>query len=607
MDRLLLSVLTRRSLLKSGAVAPVLFLAGCSYLIEEETEAEPSPTSEPEIEIEATPTPEEEPTATPAPDPSPTPEPTPEPTEVPEEELEPVSLYIDSALDVAGQSLVRESVDRLESLGSELGIEIELTSDGASANVALFPRNMGPTGRTPLIGEPLIPVVRPDHLVDSVWQEQMTNLFNGTISNWSDLGGQDRDVHPVLSQSLATPFTDTDADRHPHDDLVAFAADNPGMIALIPRSAASIHVQSLIVDEIDPIRDELDTDNWPLWDSIEVLVDHPDEEIHDQLLDVLMEGREPRNHESRSMISVTGDVMLGRTPHRIMVERNDWTAPFPLVADELQKGDLTVGNLECAITDSFEPPADPTTFSFMTFTQAVEGLELAGFHALSGANNHALDFGVVGMRDTTAALEAAGIQHFGTGDNLEQARQPCLLEHNGVTFGFLGYDAISMQYAGATAESGGVAPLVREYVMEDIERTREVADVVIPYFHWGIEYTLTPTEFDRRTAHMAVEAGADLVLGGHPHWVQGMEIYQNRAIFYSTSNFVFDQEWSLETKQGFVLHLIFDGTTLIGYRVVPVLIEDFHRPRIVEDDVRDTILGRFWESSQIISNTPYPQ
>jgi poly-gamma-glutamate capsule biosynthesis protein CapA/YwtB (metallophosphatase superfamily) len=231
-------------------------------------------------------------------------------------------------------------------------------------------------------------------------------------------------------------------------------------------------------------------------------------------------------------------------------------------------------------------------------------LQFAGYHALSGAYNHSLDFGVVGMRDTTAALEAGGIQHFGTGDNLEEARQPCLLEHDGVTFAFLGYDAISMQWAGATAETGGVAPMVQEYVVEDIQRAREIADVVIPYFHWGIEYTLTPTENDRRMAHAAVEAGADLVLGGHPHWVQGMEIYQGTAIFYSTANFVFDQEWSFETKQSFVLHLVFDGPRFVGYRVVPALIEDFHRPRIVEDEVRNTILGRFWESSFTIADNP---
>jgi hypothetical protein len=175
------------------------------------------------------------------------------------------------------------------------------------------------------------------------------------------------------------------------------------MIALIPRSAASMHVQSLIVEDVDPIRDELSEDNWPWWERIIITVNEDGPDNLKAFVDAVESENARASAGRRTMLTITGDVMLGRTPHRIMVEQNDWTAPYPLVADEHQKGDLIIGNLECAITDSFEPPADPRTFSFMTFTDALEALQLAGYHALSGANNHSLDFGVVGMRDTTAA------------------------------------------------------------------------------------------------------------------------------------------------------------------------------------------------------------
>jgi poly-gamma-glutamate capsule biosynthesis protein CapA/YwtB (metallophosphatase superfamily) len=499
--------------------------------------------------------------------------------------------------------LVERTLEHIAFSSAQFGTELVRVEDESDASF-VFGHQDEAEGSVFITGEPLVAIVRTDQRVAEVFREDITRLMNGEIQNWAELGGQDWIVHPVVLEGSAAPFEAEAQTSITLDEVGGQFSEHPGLITLIPRSLASFTMQTLIVDDVDPLRDELTAENWPWWEEIQLRAGDDQGRLVSIILEELRSTSDKAHAERRTMISVTGDVMLGRTPHRIMVERGDWTAPFPLVADELQKGDLTIGNLECAITDSFTPPADPTTFSFMTFTDAVEGLQYAGYHALSGANNHALDFGVVGMQDTTAALESVGIQHFGTGNTLEEARQPCLLEHEGITFGFLGYDAISMNYAAATPQSGGVAPLIREYVEEDIQRTREIADVVIPYFHWGVEYTLTPTENDRRMAHAAVDAGADLVLGGHPHWVQGMEIYNDTAIFYSTSNFVFDQEWSFETKQGFVLHLIFDGVTLVGYRVVPVLIEDFHRPRIVDDEVRSTILGRFWESSSIIASTP---
>jgi poly-gamma-glutamate capsule biosynthesis protein CapA/YwtB (metallophosphatase superfamily) len=598
MRALIQTILSRRAFLKSGTAITTLFLlAACNNDTDDADQAQ-------EEDLTATPEPEQTPveraTETPEPTPEPTPTPEPSPTPTPE----PISYSLSEHLNEDQNVLVRRILDRLRQISDSIGTELVEVDDPSDSTVTIHHPGDEPEGAVQIVWEPLIPVVRTDQFVSEIQRDDFPALFSGSISNWQELGGQDREVDPVVSSAIVAPDFALGTDVHTYDELLARATTNSGMIALIPRSAASFHLQALIVDDVDPLRDELNDENWPWWERIEVVVDHPDEDIQQDVATTLSNASGEQHARRRTMVSVVGDVMLGRTPHRIMYENNDWLSPFPLVADELQKGDLTIGNLECAITDSFAPPEDPRTFSFMTFTDAVEGLQFAGFHALSGANNHALDFGVVGMRDTTEALEAAGIKHFGTGDNLTEAREPCLLEHGDVTFAFLGYDAISMQWAGATAETGGVAPLVQEYFVEDIEHAREIADVVIPYFHWGIEYTLTPTDNDRRMAYAAVEAGADLVLGGHPHWVQGMEIYRNTPIFYSTSNFVFDQEWSFETKQGFVLHLIFDGTFFLGYRVVPVLIEDFHRPRVVEDDVRTTILGRFWESSAIIADNP---
>lgn len=546
----------------------------------------------------ATPRAEESPTPSPSPTRAPSPTATSEPTP---ESRAPIRYWIDPRVADASPELTERLTGVLAEWPGE-DAPAPVSVDNADEADVLIQRQGERDDEIAVYGEPLIPVAAIDQHCPGLAADQVGALLDGSIANWIDVEGQDRDVVPALHPAGEIYAGGIDRSVTSRDELSQLAGATPGMIALVPRSHATFNVHSLYVDDVDPLRDELRPDSWPWWEQVAVtFASQGDERDPGELASEIQELNVDAGAPPRTMLSAVGDVCLGRTIHTTMVEQGDWRAPYRLVADELQRGDLTIGNLECAITGSFAPPEDPRTFSFMTFPEACDGLLFAGFTALSSANNHALDFGETGMRDTISALSEHGIESFGTGDNLTAAREPCLLEHDGTTFALLGYDAISMNYAGATDESGGVSPMIREYVVEDVQRAREQADVVIPFFHWGVEYTLTPTDSDRQMAHAAIDAGADLVLGGHPHWVQGMETYQGRPIFYSLSNFIFDQEWSFETKQGFILHLTFDGAEFVGFRIVPVLIEDFHRPRIVEDDVRSTILDRFWESTRLVA------
>jgi poly-gamma-glutamate capsule biosynthesis protein CapA/YwtB (metallophosphatase superfamily) len=586
----------RRFLAWSVPIASALL--GACTLTDDADEATPTP--EPTVEPDPQPTPTTEPTPVAQ---MPTPEPSQTPAPVP---VEPVRIAISPQLQSNGMRFARHLAERMTfALQSdrEYVVEIEELEAG---DIAIHPVWVETgNGARSIRGEPLIPVVALDQFVNSVTSDQLASLLHDVATNWTDFGGQDRSIQRVAHRAAnlfagePTSFVDSTA------ELIEKLHTVPGLFSMVPRSEVDFHVQVLLVDELDPLRDELTSHNWEWWERAVVSpLETLDGEIRAAIDDLLNELDDTANVHRRTMMTVVGDVILGRTVHRIMTERNDFRAPFVLVTDELQRGDLTVGNLECALTDSFSPPTDPTTFSFMTFPQAIEGLQFAGFHALSGANNHSMDFGAVGIADTRRTVEGGGIQYFGAGNDLQQARQPAILEHNGVRFALLGYDSISMQYASATASSGGIAPMIREYVEEDIVAARSVADVVIPYFHWGVEYVLTPETPSRQMAYVAIDAGADLVLGSHPHWVQGMEFYRGTAIFYSLSNFVFDQEWSLETKQSIFVHLVFDGTRFVGFRIVPALIEDFHRPRVVEDEMREIILERFWRSSRIIESAP---
>jgi len=134
-------------------------------------------------------------------------------------------------------------------------------------------------------------------------------------------------------------------------------------------------------------------------------------------------------------------------------------------------------------------------------------------------------------------------------------------------------------------------------VVADVKRARSMADVVIVYPHWGQEYVSKPNADQIRVAHALIDAGADMVIATHPHWVQGAEVYKGHLIAYSLGNFVFDQTWSVETQEGAALRLTFWGPRLVGATFVPVKIEDAHRPRFLDDAAGARILRRIWGGS----------
>jgi poly-gamma-glutamate capsule biosynthesis protein CapA/YwtB (metallophosphatase superfamily) len=166
----------------------------------------------------------------------------------------------------------------------------------------------------------------------------------------------------------------------------------------------------------------------------------------------------------------------------------------------------------------------------------------------------------------------------------------------GVRFAFLGYDDIAPYYHAEPA-AGGTAPLDEAYVREDVAAAAAQADVVIVMPHWGVEYTSDPTERQRTIASAAFESGATMVIGNHPHWVQAAQATHDTFVTYALGNFVFDQNWSLETQQGAVLEAAFHGSQLKGIEVYPVHIFDQNQPAFAGPDEARQILDRIWQAS----------
>jgi len=276
-----------------------------------------------------------------------------------------------------------------------------------------------------------------------------------------------------------------------------------------------------------------------------------------------------------------GDMMLSRAVATRM-HRYGYEYPFASTTDFIRSADIAFGNLETPITPG--PEVLPFEMSFRADPESAAALRDAGFDVLSLANNHTPNFGEMGLQDTLRYLDEAGIVHAGAGTDFE-ANQARFIEARGVRFAFLAYnddDVVPASYE-ATDTRVGTAFMHIERMQHAVQEANSIADIVIVSMHAGDEYEPLPNDSQVAFAHAAIDAGAEMVIGHHPHVVQTMEIYKGKHIFYSLGNFVFDQMWSRETREGLLIKAVFtkDGVKNVTFH--PVLIEDYAQPRFMED------------------------
>ncbi len=237
------------------------------------------------------------------------------------------------------------------------------------------------------------------------------------------------------------------------------------------------------------------------------------------------------------VVDATGDIMLAGKGTGIYT-RMGYDYPFASLTGELKDCDIAVGNLEAPITRHGKEFTGKK-YRFRVGPVAAKALRKAGFSVLTLANNHMMDYGGVGLEETLRHLDNAGIFHTGAGKNLDWARKPAVKSVGGKTIAFLAYSKTlpSQFYAGH--DHPGTAPGFETLYARDISEAKSVADYVIVSFHWGAEKASTPRLYQVAAAHGAIDAGADVVIGHHPHVLQGVERYKNGIIFYSLGNFAF--------------------------------------------------------------------
>jgi poly-gamma-glutamate synthesis protein (capsule biosynthesis protein) len=275
---------------------------------------------------------------------------------------------------------------------------------------------------------------------------------------------------------------------------------------------------------------------------------------------------------SSSMVSVAagGDVNFGDgvTP---ALTSGGLGYPFSNVNGILEGADLSFVNLECCIS-SRGTPVGGKEFTFRGPADSAGALADGGIRVVSLANNHSKDWGTAAFGDTMAHLKEAGISWCGAGNNASEAYSPTVLEARGKKVAFVAFTGVIPDGWPATATNPGCATTTdRERVASTVKEARSRGDFAVVSFHWGIELATSPNEEQRRLAHLAVDSGADLVIGHHPHVVQGFEVYKNRLIAYSLGNYVFSPPREISSKTLTLVALLGkDG--LIQAKVVPNVI-----------------------------------
>jgi len=311
-----------------------------------------------------------------------------------------------------------------------------------------------------------------------------------------------------------------------------------------------------------------------------------------EFLDFLLQKKKlPQVSEEVSLVAV-GDISYSRGVERIVRKENNANYPFLKIQDYLKSADLVFGNLETPITQGSGIPDFEMIFRSNPGTE--QALKQGGFSILSLANNHTPNFGEKGLKDTFNFLENARIKYVGAGQNEQEAYQPVYIENKGIKFAFLAYNDTDVvpAYYEASANRFGTAFMRIDKMIEAVKEAKQKTDFVIVSMHAGIEYADKPNNSQINFAHAAVDAGADLVIGHHPHVVQTLGKYKGKYIFYSLGNFVFDQPQSEETKEGLAIKVYFAKNGINKISLLPVVMENLAQPRMANQNEAEKILQR---------------
>lgn len=403
---------------------------------------------------------------------------------------------------------------------------------------APFEREHGVTGLIPFIQRawddvPVVPLmvridVTPETradlaraLTDSLRNDPRAILIV-TVDFSHDLPADVADFHDVLAEDVVTSLADLETDR--------VELDSPSALAIGLKAARMLGLGSVTIHAHT--------------NSLVLMQAQIAQDGTSHLLASFAPG--PIRNQDTTTLLFLGDIMLDREVRNRMARSDDPLFPFQEIRDSENRFfrgmDAVIANLEGPVTPTRRAPEKSIDFAFDPSVTAL--LHDIGITAVSQANNHQLDQGRAGADDSRRLLADAGIHAFGDQVRDDAESSLMILDQRGQKTAILGFNVTDN-------------PLDRDAASAALADARRDANHVVVFMHWGNEYQARPSTVQTNLAHWLIDHGADAVLGAHPHWMQSVEIYQNRPIAYSLGNFIFDQDWSTETRQGLVAGLAF--------------------------------------------------
>ena len=295
------------------------------------------------------------------------------------------------------------------------------------------------------------------------------------------------------------------------------------------------------------------------------------------------------NPERVRTLLATGDVIPGRSVNmQIIAHGNDFFYPFEVTAQLLDDADVTIMNLEAPLIEGCPPTREGVVFCGQPgFAGAMAA---ASVDVVTLENNHIGNYGSEGIIATRQVLQANGMEY-------ADRYASVVRDVRGLRFAFLAFNGVGESFD-------------RESIALRIQEADAQADVVVAAFHWGAEYVSIPESAPGiapdepvEIAHLAVDAGADLVLGNHPHWVQALELYEGKLIVYAHGNFILDQMWSYETTIGVLGRYTFYDAELVDVELIPTRIVDYAQPIPLDGEEAAAVLSGMYQASVALAQS----
>ncbi|WP_411349590.1 CapA family protein [Paenibacillus sp. WLX2291] len=294
-----------------------------------------------------------------------------------------------------------------------------------------------------------------------------------------------------------------------------------------------------------------------------------------------------------------GDVMFSGKVGELLAQKG-YDYPYQYVSKLFTSDDLTVVNLETPVTSS-DTTAANKTYTFKSSPEALPHMAAAGIDAVNLANNHILDQGVGGLTDTIKQLDQSGVSYVGAGNDSTRAYQPMYFERKGIKIALLGFSRVIPETSwNAGKNQPGVATAYDATAAQAaIREAKSNADLVVVVAHWGVERSDTTVDHQTDLAHRFIDAGADLVVGGHPHVLQGLEQYKGKWIAYSTGNFIFTRSLTEKTWDTGVFQAVCSVKGECSMKVIPYT-ANLGQPVPMAEQQAQTLLQRLQSLSSNI-------